>query len=336
MRRVLSLGLGALLVATACQTADTSTGETPSSDDGVVLPAGFDLQGHRGARGLKPENTLPSFEAALDLGVGTLELDLHFSSDDEVVVWHDPVVDPSKCRVAQGAPADVPDPDDPSTPSSALEIRSLTVMQLSWYRCDRNPDVTRFPRQDGSPTSVAGASYGIAPLVALIAFVEVYASDQSKTAGQRANASEVVFNVETKRDAGDPGAIGDGFNGVDVGPFEARLLEIIKAAGIGDRTTIQSFDPRSLVAIRAVEPGIPLAFLTVGGLVDIGAYAAAGGTIWSPNSMQVTENRVIQAHEAGLAVVPWTVNTIEEADRVISLGVDGLITDVPDLFVIGS
>ncbi|MCL1593413.1 MAG: hypothetical protein M3132_03560 [Actinomycetia bacterium] len=336
MRRVLVLVFGVLLVAAACQTTDAETGSPPSTNDAFALPSGFDLQGHRGARGLKPENTLPSFETALDLGVDTLELDLHYSSDDEVVVWHDAQVQPAKCSVAEDAPVDVPDPDDPSTPSSALEIRSLTIDQLAWYRCDRNPEETRFPRQDASPTPIAGAAYGIIPLIELIAFVEDYASDPGKTERQRANASGVAFNVETKRDVGDPETIGDGFNGVDVGPFEMRLLEIIETTGIGDRTTIQSFDSRSLVAIRAVDPDIPLAFLTVGDLVDLSAYARAGGTIWSPASAQVTPNRVIEAHDAGLAVIPWTVNTIEEANRVITLGVDGLITDVPDLFVIGS
>jgi len=321
-----------LLLAAACR-APTPTA---SSDDAIALPTGFDLQGHRGARGLKPENTLPSFETALDLGVDTLELDLHFSSDDEVVVWHDSHIEPSKCGVAEGAPVDVPDPDDPSTPPSSLAIRSLSVGQLAWFRCDRNPDESRFPRQDASSSRVAGAAYGIVPLVQLIAFVEDYSSDPAKTEEQRANAREVAFNVETKRDVADPQAIGDGFNGVDIGPFEARLLEIIETTGVGDRTTIQSFDRRSLVAIRAVDPDIRIAFLTVGDLVDLGAYAAAGGTIWSPSSAQVTAKRVNEAHDVGLAVIPWTVNTIDEATRVITLGVDGVITDVPDLFVIGS
>ncbi|MDX1414423.1 MAG: glycerophosphodiester phosphodiesterase family protein [Candidatus Promineifilaceae bacterium] len=72
------------------------TGEFVNNRNWSRLPDGFDVQGHRGARGLKPENTLPAFETALDLGVTTLELDLHFTADQVVVVWHDETIDKEK------------------------------------------------------------------------------------------------------------------------------------------------------------------------------------------------------------------------------------------------
>lgn len=335
---------GAILVA-ACQSAGEPTTTQPVTptttvppDASVstttgVLPAVFDLQGHRGARGLKPENTLPAFETGLDLMVDTLELDLHFSADDEVVVWHDPVVDPSKCRLADGAPNNVPDPDDPETPSASLAIRSLTVEQLGWYRCDRNPDPDKFPEQDSSPTPLAGDRYEIVPLEDLFTFVQSYANDASKTETQRDGARSVAFNVETKRKLGDPGAIGDGFDGTTIGPFESRLLEVIDSSGMGGRVTIQSFDARSLLVIHAATDSIPLAILTSSGVPDLKAFAEGGATIWSPNLAQVSEKRVTEAHDLGMTVVPWTVNDLDVARELVGAGVDGLITDRPDLFL---
>ena len=116
-------------------TTVTAVATTVPAGPGVLtLPDDFDLEGHRGARGLKPENTLPAFETGLDQGVTTLELDLHFSADGEVVVWHDPVIDPLKCGLADGAPPGLPDPDSASTTEQDLAIRSLTVAELAWYR----------------------------------------------------------------------------------------------------------------------------------------------------------------------------------------------------------
>jgi hypothetical protein len=107
--------------------AETTTAIQASRPE---LPDGFDVEGHRGARRLSPENTAPSFEIALDLGVSTLELDLHFSADGVVVVWHDRVIDQAKCGVRTGAPEHIPDPDDPETTEEALAVRSLTSEDL--------------------------------------------------------------------------------------------------------------------------------------------------------------------------------------------------------------
>ena len=95
------------------------------------------------------------------LFVATLELDLHFSADGEVIVWHDPVIDPEKCGLRAGAP-----PDDPATSKDALAVRALTTDQLRWIRCDRNPD----PDQDSNPTAPDGDDYGIVTFGALIEF----------------------------------------------------------------------------------------------------------------------------------------------------------------------
>ena len=329
----LGLLLAASIVLGACaaESADTSAA---TSGDGVSPPAGFDVQGHRGARGLRPENTLPSFETALDLGVTTLELDLHFSADDQVVVWHDAFVDPAKCRLDRDAPPGVPDPD--TAPGPSLAIRALTVEQLSRYTCDRNPDRERFPDQVSAPTPLAGADFRIVTLGEVFDFVATYAGADTKTAEQRESAGVVAFNVETKRVRGTPRTIGDGFDGETPGPFELALLTAIEEAGIEDRVVVQSFDHRSLRAIRAVDSDIRLAALTGDPVSDPGGYVEWGASIWSPRASTVDLDGINAAHDAGLFVIPWTVNDPGEMQSLIELGVDGLITDRPDLVPQGS
>jgi glycerophosphoryl diester phosphodiesterase len=291
------------------------------------------VQGHRGARGLKPEETLPGFEIALDLGVTTLELDLHFTADNQVVVWHDAEIDDSKCGLAAGAPADLPDPDDPLVPQEQLMVRSLTREQLSWYRCDRNPDAARYPDQEATPTALAGGDWRIITLDELFDFVEAYAASSDKTSVQRLTAADVRFNIETKRKPDRPEAIGDGFDGSTAGPFELAILAIVEERSLADRVVIQSFDHRSLWAIAVIEPGIELAALSTRQNVDHADLAARGASIWSPNQEAVNADTLARAHAAGMDVIPWTVNEPEDMEALIALGVDGIITDRPDILL---
>ncbi len=295
---------------------------------------GLDVQGHRGARGLRPENTLPSFEAALDLGVTTLELDLHFTADGEVVVWHDPSIDAAKCGLRPGAPVGVaPDPDDPGTPAGDLMISRLSLEQLGLYRCDRNPDPARFPDQRPDPGAVAGADYAIPSLAALFGFVEEYRDHPAKSATQRAAAAVVQFNAETKRDPGRPDAIGDRFDGTKPGAFEIGILALVERFGLEDRVVVQSFDHRSLWAIHDADPGIRLAALTSRGVPDPDELANRGAAIWSPNFAALTAGSLAAAHQAGLRVIPWTVNDPDDMRRLLEWGVDGIITDRPDVLL---
>src|SRR5713226_7104401 len=106
--------------------------------------ASFDLQGHRGARGLKPENTLPAFEVAFDLGVTSVETDVHLTRDGVAILTHDGSIHSRFCRLLPGSTA----PD----PASQPLVSSLTLAQLRGYRADRNPDPGRFARQDAIVT----------------------------------------------------------------------------------------------------------------------------------------------------------------------------------------
>lgn len=305
---------------------------TGYSNDDFRLPDRFDVEGHRGARGLKPENTLPSFEQALDLGVTTLELDLHFSVDQIVVVWHDDTITPDKCRLPDSLEDAPPDPDDPQTPQDDLRISNLTAAQLAQYRCDRNPNPTLFPQQENGATALAADNYGIPTLEDVFAFVDEYSRSDLKTPEQQQNAEIVQFNIETKRKPDDPDAIGDDFDGLNPGPFEIAIIDLVETRNLEDRVILQSFDHRSLWAAHTLNQTVRLAALTVGGQ-DLGDYADKGASIWSPNYQDVTSALLAEAHARNLQVIPWTVNNPDDMRRLIDLGVDGIISDRPDILL---
>jgi glycerophosphoryl diester phosphodiesterase len=305
-----------------------------STGDMMVYPlANFDVQGHRGARGLKPENTLPAFEVALDLGVDTLELDLHLTADDVVVIWHDPTIEPGKCYLDPSISAPTaPDPEARGTATSALMIRQLTFEQLQQYRCDRNPDPRIFPDQDRDPTELAGDRYQILRLEQLFDFVAEYNASPQKEASQRQNGATVRFNLETKRQPRNPATIGDDFDGVSAGTFERAIVDLVERYNLTNRVTIQSFDHRSLWAVKQIAPQIRLSAL-ISEPAAVDQLAAQGSAILSPRFTLVTPTLLAQAHAQGLKVIPWTVNEPEEMERLIVMGVDGLITDRPDLLL---
>lgn len=289
-----------------------------------------DIQGHRGARGLKPENTLPAIETALDLQVDTLEFDLHLSKDDKLVVWHDPVVSAKKCAVPSDQ-TELPDPAALSAKDKALWVRHLTADELARYRCASNPDPRRFPDQDPSPTVLAGDDYGVVTLERLFAFVDRYATSADKTEAQRENAGRVRFNIETKRHPERPEYIGDGFDGNEPATFEKCVVALVQERGLAERVTLQSFDHRSLWATRTIAPFLTLAALEKKRHRPLALLAQKGATVWSPRHTLVTKKALAEAHKAGLLVKPWTVNKPSRMKKLIELGVDGLITDRPDL-----
>ncbi len=127
-------------------------------------------------------------------------------------------------------------------------------------------------------------------------------------------------------------AIGDDFDGETAGTFELAVIEAVTTAGVINRVTIQSFDHRSLWAVHAVRPAIPLAALTSrGDIPDFAELESLGAAVWSPDYRSVSSSTLQQAHDAGLLVIPWTVNDPADMADLLDLGVDGIITDRPDL-----
>ncbi len=329
-----------ILLLVACGTDSADMVPAPVSTDFTTnenLPPNFDVEGHRGARGLKPENSLPAFETALDLGVTTLELDLHFTADQVVIIWHDDEIEKDKCGLEDVASTssrgDARDPDSNVKWGEELMFSQLTLEQVKAYRCDRNPDSDRFPAQDSSSTDLAGDNYQIVTLEELFEFVQAYSQSEQKSDAQRKNAKQVHFNIETKRRPNRPKAINDGFDGKNPAAFELEILRIVTQFGLEERVIIQSFDHRSLWAIRSVNDSIRLAALTSGGVPNPLEYAELGANIWSSNYKDLSPALVNKAHSAGLLVIPWTVNDAEVMQELIEIGVDGIISDRPDVLL---
>ena len=279
----------------------------------------FHLQGHRGARGRKPENTLPSFEAALDAGVSSVETDLHLTADGAVVLCHDPTLDATVF----------------SPPGGRRPLSELRLAELRSWRADRNPDPARFPDQDAVATPLArwfAERHGLDPfsvptLSDLFLFAAAYAGEPGAAAGksprQRQRAARVGFDLEVKHvpfHAGPPHLL------------EQRAVEAVRAAGVADRATVRSFDHRCVRRLRARETR-----LTGAVLIAHTAPAAlrelvrdADARVYCPSYDFVDEELVREAHAAGIRVLPWTVNEPARWRRLIDWGVDGLTTDYPD------
>lgn len=296
----------------------------------LSLSAGaIDLQGHRGARGLAPENTLAAFRVALAIGVTTLETDLALTADEVLVLSHEPALNPALTRTADGRwlAADGP------------PLRSLRSTDLAAYNVGRldpsNPYAKSFPLQ------AAADGERIPTLAQLFALAR-----DARSPGDR----PVRFNIETKLTPA---------NAVPTASAEAfaqAVATAVEAAGMTERVTVQSFDWRSLRALKRIAPALRTVCLTIesngmntvreddtgaspwhAGLrrSDVGGSLprlakTAGCAAWSPFWRNLTAQSAAEARALGLAVIPWTVNEAAEIERMLDLGVDGLITDYPD------
>ena len=287
----------------------------------LALPAyAFDLQGHRGARGLMPENSLAAFQHALELGVTTLELDIAITADGVPVISHDPALNAALTRDTRGRWL---------TGQGPL-IKSLTLAQLQDYDIGRADPQSAYGRQ--FPQQQARDGQRIPTLAALFKLVN------------ELGATEVRFDIETKVFPTRPGDT--------LGPeaFVNTLLRVIRAAGMSQRVMVQSFDWRTLQYLQKLEPGMETVYLTsqsrsldnvrdsawTGGMLwrDYASVAhmvkASGGSTWSPNFNNIDAAAVKAAQQLGLKVIPWTVNEAADMDRLIAWGVDGIISDYPD------
>ena len=283
----------------------------------------FDLQAHRGGRGEYTEESLAAFAHALEQGVSTLELDLHLSKDGKVVVWHDDTIQAEKCR--DTAPVK---PGDPRFPYVGDRVADLTLARLKTLDCG-------FQQLPGFPEQEVVQGNRIAELRDVYELADAY------------NARKIRFNVETKVEEGQAGGPG-------MEALTRAVVAEVQASGRERHTTIQSFDWASLNLVQEIAPKLTLVALAgdagdlgvgqpgaapqLGGL-DIDDYngsaaraaAAAGYDVLSPIGTSVTPEMIRDAHRARLGVIPWTVNTAEDMNTLIDMGVDGIITDYPTL-----
>jgi glycerophosphoryl diester phosphodiesterase len=292
----------------------------------MIAAAGhaLDIQGHRGARGLAPENTLPAFARALSLGVTTLEMDSAITRDGVVVVSHDPALNPDITR----------GPDGNWLEQTGPAIWTLTYAELQRYDVGRLKRGASYANRWPEQRPVDGTH--IPRLADVFALVK------------KSGNETVRFNIETKISPLEPGQT--------TGPedFARKLVAAIRAGGMAKRATIQSFDWRTLAVVQEEAPEIPTVYLSVEtGFMDniqregSSPWTAgtrfrehgsvprmvktAGGAVWSPYLGDLTREAVKEAQSLGLKVVVWTVNNPADMRRVIEWGVDGVISDRPDL-----
>ena len=285
----------------------------------------FDIEAHRGGRALFPENTLPSFANALSMGVNTLELDIGVTSDGTIVVSHERGLNPDLARNPDGvyvAP--------PGTPFVRLRLEDVKKYDVGQIR-PGSRYAAQFPDQHAVPGT------------RIPTLREVF--DLVRKSGDR----NVRFNIETKIDPHHPDELPDPER------FVTLLLDFLKAQKFTDRVMIQSFDWRTLQLVQKLAPAIPTVYLTLqkgaGATIFLdkasdwtagfdpaehgnsvpAAIKAAGGAIWSPYFGDVDPGLIAESHRLGMAVVVWTVNKPADMARMIDIGVDGIISDHPDL-----
>lgn len=268
----------------------------------------FDMEGHRGCRGLMPENTIPAMYRAIDLGVTTLEMDVVITADEQVLVSHDPFFTWEISTTPEGQTFTAKE-------QMNYNIYRMTAAEVARWDVGSRPH-PYFPRQQKMKVSK--------PLLRdLIDSVEAYCKMKGVPAPQ--------YNIETK--------IEPRFDGTyNPGPdkFTDLLMGVVKEKVISKRTIIQSFDPRTLRIMHEKYKGSRLSFLVEDhekrSLDEQFADLGFKPDIYSPAYVKVDAALVAACHERGVKVIPWTVNDKAAMERLRALGVDGLITDYPDLF----
>ncbi|KAF7339995.1 PLC-like phosphodiesterase [Mycena venus] len=309
-------------------------GVSAASQQPLARPSAFDVQGHRGGRGNAVENTLPSFAWGLIDGATTLELDNGITKDGVVVVWHDEEIVASKCQDTVPAFS-----DDSAFPYVGKFIANLTLAQLKTLDCGSQ-------RQSNFPLQLTYSGTRISTLQEVFDFVECVDSEHL-----------IKWNIESKIDAAFP----DRTVGVNV--FVQKQHAIFAASPYKNSITYQSFDWRSLIAMKKLDPTIITSALVqydtalmpdntispwLGGLNlqnfsgsslsvklanaahYINASILSPDAYDSPNSL-TTKEMVDQAHYLGMLIKPWTVNSLDMADNLLQWGVDGIITDYPNI-----
>jgi glycerophosphoryl diester phosphodiesterase len=266
----------------------------------VPVPQGFDWQGHRGARGLLPENTIPAFLKALEYPeVTTLELDLAVSKDRQLIVSHEPWFNPAICLRPNGDSIARKD-------AEKILLFDLTAAEIRGFDCGSigNP---RFP-------------------------------GQQKTKAHKPTLREVVeavrplrpgvrWNIEIKSQPA-----WDGLRHPPVDDFVRLVVAEVRALGLEKSATVQSFDIRALQALHRQAPDLQLAFLieNMAGMESNLTRLGFQPAIYSPYYLLVNKKLVRQCRQRGIRLVPWTVNDVASMRRLVRLGVNGIITDYPD------
>lgn len=273
----------------------------------AMLPV-FDKEGHRGCRGLMPENTLPAMLTALDMPVTTLELDVVITKDKNVILSHEPFFNHEITTKPNGEYVNEEE-------EKGLNIYTMTLAETQKFDVGLKPH-PRFPRQQRLKATK--------PLLSEVI-------DDVEAAVKLKNRSKVFYNIETKCNP-----LTDNTYHPAPEEFVQLLMNVLHKKKIADRAIIQSFDFRTLKIIHQKYPQVRTAALIEDfdtrpiekHLEELGFIPA----IYSPAQSLVTKELVEKCHQKNMKIVPWTVNDKNGIDQLRALGVDGIITDFPDLF----
>ncbi|AKQ46562.1 glycerophosphodiester phosphodiesterase [Rufibacter radiotolerans] len=283
---------------TACKTS------APAAQEKPPLPA-FDLEGHRGARGLMPENTIPAMRKAIDLGMTTLEMDAHITRDNQVVIAHDDFFNPLFALTPDGK-------EIPKEDAKKYALYQMDYAQIKTFDVGSR-HYGNFPKQQKMKAHVP-------LLVDLIDSVQAYLKANNKP--------QVFYNIETKSKLA-----GDNKLHPDPENFVKLLMQVVEKKKITPWVIVQSFDPRTLQFMHQKHPHVRTSLLVENkkSLEENLKTLGYTPTIYSPNYKLVTAELVKKCHDLGMKVIPWTVNTTEEINQMKALGVDGIISDYPNL-----
>lgn len=285
----------------------TPSRKSPTMISSASVPL-FDLQGHRGCRGLMPENTIPAMLHALSLGVTTLEMDVVISADGEVVLSHEPFFNHEISQDLNGKPI-------PEAAEKSHNLYQLKYHDIKRYDVGLQTH-PRFPHQQKIPA--------YKPLLADVI-------DSTELAIHQQRRTPCWYNIETKSNP-----LTDHVFHPAPAEFVDKLIAVLRSKQILDRTIIQSFDVRTLQYLHQQYPNVSSALLIEDDdkrpLAVQLARLGFTPTIYSPFHGHVDPILVQQCHATGMRIIPWTVNLLPRMQELKAMGVDGIISDYPNLF----
>jgi len=290
----------------SCILLACSTNSAPQQSSNEVI--GFDKEGHRGCRGLMPENTIPAFKKAIDLGVTTLEMDAIITKDKKVIISHEPFFNHEITTKSDGSFVK-------ESEEKSLNIYEMTYEQTQQFDVGLKPH-PRFPQQQKMKAHKPKLSDVI---------------DSAEAYTKAKGLPPVQYNIETKSTS----ATDDVYHPKPE-EFVELIMAVIKEKKIEERVIIQSFDMRTLQYLHKKYPSIRTAYLYElpslksfsSRLKDLGFTP----TIYSPDYITVTAGLIKECKALGIKIIPWTVDDLAKMKELKGMGVDGIITDYPDLF----
>ncbi|HEX2629877.1 MAG TPA: glycerophosphodiester phosphodiesterase family protein [Chitinophagaceae bacterium] len=284
-----------------------STQKMSTSNNGKMPMPAFNKEGHRGTRGLMPENTIASMCKAIDYDVNTVEVDVVISKDKKVVISHDMYFHPDITTTPDGRTIE-------NKEAQTLLLYNMTYDSIKKYDVGMKPHKD-FPQQQKMPA--------YKPLLSdLVDATDQYAKSKGKS---------VLYNIELKANPA--------WDGTKQPPVEELVdltVQVVKEKKLETRSYLQSFDFRCMQVVHRKYPELTTAILISGSdkrtlaqqLQELG-YTPE---MYSPHYSLVTPELVAECRKRNIKLIPWTVNTVEEMRKMKDLGVDGIITDYPNYF----